>query len=256
MSRVLVVKLGALGDFVLAFGPFAAIRARHPGCRDHAADDGAFRRRWPGRALVRPPWRPMTGRGCGRSPDCCGCGAALRGFDMVYDLQTSSRSGWYHRLAGRPAWSGIAPGCSHPHANPGRDAMHTVERQREQLEMAGIDRFPAPELGWLRFKPSPLGKGLGEGAGARPHVPAPHSRGEGDARSAIVLIPGAALHRPRQALAGRAVRPARGHAGRPAAAPPSSSAPPPTRRTPPPSAPPARVRSTSPAAPPCWSWPA
>ena len=27
--------------------------------------------------------------------------------------------------------------------------MHTVERQREQLEMAGISHFPAPELDWL-----------------------------------------------------------------------------------------------------------
>ena len=29
-GRLLVIKLGALGDFVLATGPFAAIRAAHP----------------------------------------------------------------------------------------------------------------------------------------------------------------------------------------------------------------------------------
>mgnify|MGYP000861510186 FL=1 len=29
--RILVIKLGALGDFAQAFGPFAAIRAHHPG---------------------------------------------------------------------------------------------------------------------------------------------------------------------------------------------------------------------------------
>jgi ADP-heptose:LPS heptosyltransferase len=46
-------------------------------------------------------------------------------------------------------WSGIAPGASHPHANPLRDLMHTAERQREQLEMAGITEFPMPELDWL-----------------------------------------------------------------------------------------------------------
>ena len=28
-ARILVVKLGALGDFVQAFGPFAAIRQHH-----------------------------------------------------------------------------------------------------------------------------------------------------------------------------------------------------------------------------------
>ena len=29
-ARLLVIKLGALGDFVLATGPFAAIRNAHP----------------------------------------------------------------------------------------------------------------------------------------------------------------------------------------------------------------------------------
>ena len=28
--RILIIKLGALGDFAQAFGPFAAIRAHHP----------------------------------------------------------------------------------------------------------------------------------------------------------------------------------------------------------------------------------
>ncbi len=28
--RVLVIRLGAFGDFVQSFGPFAAIRAHHP----------------------------------------------------------------------------------------------------------------------------------------------------------------------------------------------------------------------------------
>jgi ADP-heptose:LPS heptosyltransferase len=71
-------------------------------------------------------------------------------FDRVYDLQTSDRSSRYRWLVGRGVeWSGIAAGASHPHANPRRDFMHTVERQREQLEMAGISHFPTPELGWL-----------------------------------------------------------------------------------------------------------
>ncbi len=30
MKKILVIRLGALGDFVLSFGPFAAIRAQHP----------------------------------------------------------------------------------------------------------------------------------------------------------------------------------------------------------------------------------
>ena len=36
MNRILVIRLGALGDFVQSFGPFAAIRAHHPRGADHA----------------------------------------------------------------------------------------------------------------------------------------------------------------------------------------------------------------------------
>jgi ADP-heptose:LPS heptosyltransferase len=37
-----------------------------------------------------------------------------------------------------PQWSGIAWGASHPHRNPARDRMHSLERQAEQLQDAGI----------------------------------------------------------------------------------------------------------------------
>jgi ADP-heptose:LPS heptosyltransferase len=53
-------------------------------------------------------------------------------------------------MGGRVEWSGIAPGASHPHANPARDAMHTVDRQREQLALAGIAEAPPPDVSWLR----------------------------------------------------------------------------------------------------------
>jgi ADP-heptose:LPS heptosyltransferase len=174
LKNILVIKLGALGDFVLAFRPFAAIRAHHPEARitllttppftDLASSTPWFD------AIVsddRPRWWNI--------PALLHLRRVLRGFDMVYDLQTSGRSGWYHRLAGRPPWSGIAAGASHPHANPDRNAMHTLERQRDQLSMAGIADFPEPDLAWLTAAPStPL--------------PSPYA----------VLIPGAAPHRPRK----------------------------------------------------------
>ena len=146
--RILVIKLGALGDFVHAFHAFAAIRRRHAG--DHVAllttapfQALAKAAPWFDEVLVDPraPWwnLPAINRAV----------RAVRGADFIYDLQTSSRSGLYFNLAGRPPWSGIAPGCSHPHANPGRDAMHTLERQREQLQDAGITEWHPPEREWL-----------------------------------------------------------------------------------------------------------
>jgi len=149
--RILVIKLAALGDVALAFGPFAAIRAHH---REDAIT-----------LLTTPPYAGLARRSPwfdevwedGR-PAWFDIRALLRlarrlreaRFDRVYDLQTSARSSRYRRFVGREAeWSGIARGCSHPHDNPRRDFMHTVERQREQLEIAGIAGFPAPDLGWL-----------------------------------------------------------------------------------------------------------
>ena len=37
---------------------------------------------------------------------------------------------------------GIVWGCSHPHNNRQRDNMHTIDRQAEQLAIAGIDCVP------------------------------------------------------------------------------------------------------------------
>jgi len=149
--RVLVIKLAALGDFAQAFGPFAAIRAHHPGARITLLTTGPYA------PLARmAPWFDEVWED-GR-PDWTDIPAVLRlarrlraaRFDRVYDLQTSARSSRYRWFVGRGAeWSGIARGASHPHANPSRDFIHTLERQREQLEVAGIAHFPDPDLSWL-----------------------------------------------------------------------------------------------------------
>lgn len=171
MTRILVIKLGALGDFMLAFGPFAAIRAQHPAAEVTLLTTAPFAdlardSRWFDRVLTdsRPRWWDL--------PALVRLRRALQGFDFVYDLQTSGRSSHYHRMAGRPPWSGIARGASHPHANPARDRMHTLDRQREQLAMAGIPAVPSPDLSWLT-------------AGG-PVLPQPYA----------LLVPGAAPHRP------------------------------------------------------------
>ena len=147
--RILVMKLGALGDFAQAFGPFAAIRAHHPGAEITLLTTPPFA------PLARQaPWFDLVwedGRPKGLAA-LWALGRRLRAarFGRVYDLQTSDRSSRYRWLVGRGVeWSGIAAGASHPHANPRRDFMHTVERQREQLAMAGIGQFPALALDWL-----------------------------------------------------------------------------------------------------------
>jgi len=151
-ARILVIKLGALGDFVQAMGPAAAIRAHHKDAEITLLTSAPFAeiarmspyfdhvwiderpRRFDIAAWLRLRRRLRDGR-----------------FARVYDLQTSSRSSGYFHLMGpgpRPEWSGIARGASHPHANPRRDAMHTLDRQADQLAMAGIGSVSPPDLSW------------------------------------------------------------------------------------------------------------
>ncbi len=174
--HILVIKLGALGDFVLALGPCAAIRRHHPNAYitlltmapfvELAAASGYF-----DEILIdekSPWWHPLEWLALGRQ-------LRRSRFDRVYDLQTSDRSGWYFRLLRRePEWSGIAAGCSHRHDNPDRNRMHTLDRQAEQLSIAGIDEVPAPELTWAaadvgRFEISP--PSILMAPGAAPHRP-------------------------------------------------------------------------------------
>ncbi len=151
--NILVVKLGALGDVVQALGPMAAIRRHHADAHIvllTSAPFAEFLRASPYFDEVWVDSRPHKLNVAG----LLALRARLRGgrFRRVYDLQTSERSSLYFRILGpgRPEWSGIAPGCSHPHANPGRDLMHTVDRQRDQLAMAGISDVPASDLSWVK----------------------------------------------------------------------------------------------------------
>jgi ADP-heptose:LPS heptosyltransferase len=155
-ERILVIKLGALGDFVLATGPFKAIRRAHPDAHltlltipmlaGMAEATGWFDEVW---TDARPSLWNVGG--------WWSLARKLNGarFARVYDLQTSDRSNFYFRLmsppfGSTPQWSGIAKGASHRHANPNRDFLHTVERQKEQLAAIGIADVPPPDLSWAR----------------------------------------------------------------------------------------------------------
>lgn len=150
-EHLLVIKLGALGDVILALGPMAAIRRHHPGARITALTTPPYADLLSASPYVDEVWtdtRPRFWQ--------IGAWRRLRrrlrdaAFTRVYDLQTSDRSTVYFHLLGEgPEWSGIAPGCTHPHANPQRDFLHTVERQAEQLAVAGIASVPPPDLSWL-----------------------------------------------------------------------------------------------------------
>ena len=166
MTSILVIKFGAFGDMVQALGPFAAIRKHHsdaqitllttPPFAEFAKMTGLFDQvRSDGRRKLLP-----------RLPDIWPLGSwalaadlAKSGFSRVYDLQTSRRSSLLFRLwpGRKPEWSGIARGASHPHRNPQRNFMHTIERQWDQLADAGLLEQVAPDLSFAAADPQSFG---------------------------------------------------------------------------------------------------
>jgi len=162
MSRVLVIKLGALGDFVQAFAAMRRIREAHPEAEITlltTGPHGPLGAASPYVDRVETDGRPKT------------FVATLRmlrrlrraRYDRIYDLQTSSRTDAYFQALRPvpPPWSGTARGCALPHRNPDRDRMHTLERQADQLKHAGIwpdaptapGTAPLPDLSWLALDP-------------------------------------------------------------------------------------------------------
>ncbi len=152
-ERILIIKHGALGDFVLALGPCKAIRRHHAKAQiillttspfeTLAQESGYFDEIWiDERAPVIQLGKTLKMRKQFRKG----------GFSRVYDLQTSDRSNLYYRFfpkSERPEWSGIAPGCSHFQDTPTRGEMHTVERQRDQLRIAGLENVPLTDFSWV-----------------------------------------------------------------------------------------------------------
>jgi len=177
LGRILVIKLGALGDVVQALGPLAAIRRHHTAAEITLLTSARFAgllgsSPYVDRVWVDPraPWWRLDALLALRRKLNAG------DFARIYDLQTSARSTRYFRLLARPRpqWSGIAAGCSHPDSDPRRDRLHTLERQAGQLRAAGIASVPPPDLSWVAADAT------------RFALPARYA----------VLVPGGAAHRP------------------------------------------------------------
>ena len=157
-QKILVIKLGALGDFIQAAGPFEAIRKHHSDENITLLTSENYLD-----LAKASPWFDHVK--IDHKPKILQISKWLKlrewirnaQFTRIYDLQTSDRSSFYYKLVRpinksdpKPDWSGIASGCSHPHNNPKRDLMHTIDRQAEQLRLAGIDNIPPINFSWMK----------------------------------------------------------------------------------------------------------
>lgn len=174
-ERILVIKLGALGDFMLALGAMEAIRKHHRDAHitllttkpfhDLAKKSGYFND-----IIVssRPRFYELG--------DWFFLFRKLNegGYSRVYDLQLNTRTGIYYRLfIKKPEWSGVIPGSSLFYPNAQWRDMHAFDRHREILKVAGID-VSLPDLSWMTSDAS------------RFEVPSPY----------VLFVPGSAPTRP------------------------------------------------------------
>lgn len=150
--NILVIKLGALGDIILAMEAFQAIRRRH--ANDHIT---LLTRRQFVSLTKMMPWFdavwPDPAPKLLQVPKWLGLRRQLRGgkFSRVYDLQCNDRAGFYFRLLGpgRPEWCGVARGCSHPRPDFGGENLPVTERLLRMIEAAGVPRSGPADISWL-----------------------------------------------------------------------------------------------------------
>jgi ADP-heptose:LPS heptosyltransferase len=158
MERILVIKLSALGDFILALGSMAAIRKQHPDAHitllttrpfiDMAQRSGYFN-------AVHEDTRPgyLDFLEWKKLYNFFNAGD----FTRVYDLQLNDRTGFYYKLFHKkPEWSGVVRGAKLFYANPEWRQMHAFMRHRKMMEEVGID-MRVPDLSWMASDISLLG---------------------------------------------------------------------------------------------------
>lgn len=148
----MVIKLGALGDFIQALGPMAAIRHHH--ASDHITllttapfVDLAYQSRYCDEVWVdkRPRWHDIAGWLELRRHFNTG------EFDRVYDLQNNDRTAFYLRLfSPRPEWVGAARGASIRNDSPARTAGKAFDGHVQTLALAGIHGVKPDTMEWVK----------------------------------------------------------------------------------------------------------
>ncbi|MGH1397672.1 MAG: glycosyltransferase family 9 protein [Alphaproteobacteria bacterium] len=151
-EKILVIKLGALGDFMQSLGPMQAIRKHHKDAhitllttgffKQFATDCGYF-----DDILIdeRPKKFDVKGWLKLRKILNAGC------FTRVYDLQNNDRTGLYFKLlkSPKPEWVGVAKGASHRNVSPDRTAGHAFDGHMQTLALAGVEDVQVDRLDWM-----------------------------------------------------------------------------------------------------------
>lgn len=151
-ERILIIKLGALGDIIMAAGAIHDIRIHHPDIEITVLTTGSYKK-----IFERCPWvdkiilDPLDPRWRIDRMQVLNKKVLFESYHIIYDLQKNKRSNFYYRwFATKSSWSGRAPGCSHYYQSP----IHPISVQDEfvlQLQTAGVQvKYTSkPDLAWF-----------------------------------------------------------------------------------------------------------
>ncbi len=153
-NKILVIKLGALGDFVQSLGVMAAIRQHHPDAHITLLTTKLFQ---------------SFGKKCGyfdeviidRKPKIFNILGWLNlkkmlikgNFSRVYDLQNNDRTSFYLKLYPKnktPEWVGSAKGASHRNNSKERTVGHAFDGHKQTLALVGINNIEIDDLSWIK----------------------------------------------------------------------------------------------------------
>ncbi len=148
-ERILIIKLSALGDFVLSLGACQAIRKHHPKAHLTLLTTAPYQPLAQASGLFDEIWLDSRPR-FWQLIALIALRRKLRGgaFRRVYDLQRNDRSAAYFRIVGhpKPEWVGKVAGCSHRYQQPTDQILHIATREAQQLALAGINEVAPPDL--------------------------------------------------------------------------------------------------------------
>lgn len=173
-EQVLIIKHGALGDWILATGAYKAIRLHHP----HARITLITESKYLGLALAMGVFDKVYADNRSGIFDTLKILQKIKNnhFSMVYDLQQSDRTAIYRLLMLRnySYWHGVKKLFKQKLVTAPQ--KHTIENLGLFLKNCGLDTFPLPDVSWLK--------------GSIAHLEL-HT-------SFALIIPGCASHRPQK----------------------------------------------------------
>lgn len=150
-KNILVIKLSALGDFIIALGAMKAIRSHHPDAHitlltTKAFENFAAESNYFDTILIdrRPKFYQLSQWFSLRHT------LNHAKFDCVYDLQNNDRTAIYFKLLSpKPKWVGTVKSASHYFDPPERTAGLPLEGHRILLEHANINNISIDKMEWI-----------------------------------------------------------------------------------------------------------